>query len=175
MNLQLYRAMQLKPQCKPLRYYEVPALNERDYWQPWKHSKNQKDQLWIGTFSTTGGSCNHYLLRILDDLIIIGIHIAHHFNFSNQSSLLPSSASGTCSDRIFCSHAQMGLWELCCAPPRECRTTLCIIDMCSAPPTCVVHHGAQGGPRSVRSGGRLNIFYFLMGNKEHAKKQALFV
>ncbi len=40
----------------------------------------------------------------------------------------------------------LGLWDRCLAPPSEYRTTLCTIDLCCAPPTCVVHHGAQGGP-----------------------------
>ena len=28
---------------------------------------------------------------------------------------------------------------------------LCTTELCCAPPACIVHHGAQGGPRSVRS------------------------
>ena len=38
-----------------------------------------------------------------------------------------------------------GLWDLCCAPSSEYRTLLCTVLHC-APPTFVVHHGAQGGP-----------------------------
>ena len=48
MNLQLYRAMQLKLKCKPTRYYEVPALNvdekfEATLWQ--KKVETYKDRL----------------------------------------------------------------------------------------------------------------------------------
>ena len=39
-----------------------------------------------------------------------------------------------------------------CAPPSEYRTMLCTIDLRCAPPTCVVHYGAQGGPVSIRCG-----------------------
>ncbi len=35
-----------------------------------------------------------------------------------------------------------------------------------APPTCVLHHGAQGGPMSVRSRGHHR--HFLVVNMEHA-------
>ncbi len=35
----------------------------------------------------------------------------------------------------------LDLWELLCAPPHGYRTMLCISDLCSAPPTCLVHHG----------------------------------
>ena len=36
-----------------------------------------------------------------------------------------------------------------------------------APPTCVVHHGAQGGPMFVRSGGSTKIF---VADNEHANQ-----
>ena len=41
------------------------------------------------------------------------------------------------------------------------------IELQFAPPTCIVHHGAQGGLMSVRSGGRPRHFSFLMGHKEN--------
>ncbi len=44
----------------------------------------------------------------------------------------------------------VGLWELHCAPLRGYRTMLYTINLCCAPPSCVVQHGAQGGPMSVR-------------------------
>ncbi len=47
-----------------------------------------------------------------------------------------------------------GFWDLHCAPPRGYRTTLCTTDLRSAPPGSIVHHGAQGGPMSVRSGAQ---------------------
>ena len=46
----------------------------------------------------------------------------------------------------------MGLWDLRCAPPRWFRTMLYTIDLRCPPLGCIVHHGAQGGPLSVRSG-----------------------
>ena len=41
--------------------------------------------------------------------------------------------------------ASMRLWKLCCALVQQYRVTLCTTDLhCHcAPPTCVVHHGAQ--------------------------------
>ena len=44
---------------------------------------------------------------------------------------------------------------------------LCTIDLRFAPPTCLVHHDAQGGPMSVRSGAGPRHFSFLVGHKEH--------
>ncbi len=55
---------------------------------------------------------------------------------------------------------------------------LCTIDLRRAPSTCIVHHGAQMGPVSIRCEGRPDIFqtnqgsqfsslltYTLVGNK----------
>ncbi len=44
----------------------------------------------------------------------------------------------------------LGLWDLCCALSQRYRTTLCSTNLLCAAPTCVAHHGAQGGP-TVRS------------------------
>ena len=38
-----------------------------------------------------------------------------------------------------------------------------------APPGCVLHHGAQGEPMSVRSGSRPQHFSFLVVHKKYAK------
>ena len=43
----------------------------------------------------------------------------------------------------------------------EYRNMLCNIDLRCAPPTCIVHYGAQGVAP--------DIFHFSMGHKEHAK------
>ncbi len=59
---------------------------------------------------------------------------------------------------------RMGLWELHGAPPRGYSTMLCTTDLSCAPSTCVVHHGAQGGPMSVTSGGRPRHFSFFGGS-----------
>ena len=45
--------------------------------------------------------------------------------------------------------------------------------LCCAPPTCVVHHGAQGEPMSVRSRGRPRHFSFFGGS--HGSAQRSFV
>ncbi len=42
-----------------------------------------------------------------------------------------------------------GLWDLHCAPICGYRTMLYTTDLRCVPPTCVVHHDAQGGPMSV--------------------------
>ncbi len=39
----------------------------------------------------------------------------------------------------------VSLWDLHCATSRGYRTSLCTTNLRCAPPTCVVHHGAQGG------------------------------
>ena len=42
-----------------------------------------------------------------------------------------------------------------------------LYDLHCVPPTCIVHHGAQGGPMSVRSGGRPrhSIAFFVVDNE----------
>ncbi len=50
-----------------------------------------------------------------------------------------------------CVFVYVGLWDIRFAPPQQYRTTLCSTNLCCAAPTCVVHHGAQGRPISVRS------------------------
>ena len=42
------------------------------------------------------------------------------------------------------------------------------------PPTCVVHHGALGGPIYMRSGGHPRHFSFFDGSQGTFKKQTLF-
>ena len=72
-----------------------------------------------------------------------------------------------------CLSVCLGLWDLCCAPHREYRTLLC--NRHCAPPTYIVHHGAQGGPKLqvghtlwvctlLNTGGvsTLRRFYFLI-------------
>ena len=59
----------------------------------------------------------------------------------------------------------------CLGLPRGAEAPLSLSKHCAlCTPTCVVHHDAQGGPVSVRRGGRPRHFSFLMGQKEHAKK-----
>ena len=58
----------------------------------------------------------------------------------------------------------LGVWDLHCSPPCDYRTTLCTIDLRCAPPTCVVHHGEQGGTMSVRCGGHpRHLFWQYLG------------
>ena len=44
------------------------------------------------------------------------------------------------------SSAFVGPIYLHCAPLQKYRAMLCTIDLRCAPPTCIVHHGAHGGP-----------------------------
>ena len=74
-----------------------------------------------------------------------------------------------------CLSVCLGLWDLRCAPPREYRSTLCTIDLRCAPPTCVVYHGAQGEPMSIRSGGHPRHFSFFGGSQGTCKIWTLFV
>ncbi len=49
-----------------------------------------------------------------------------------------------------CLSVCLSLWELhCVALPQWYRTAWCTTDLHCAPPTCVVHHGAQGGPITI--------------------------
>ena len=43
----------------------------------------------------------------------------------------------------------MGWWNLCCASLQWYRATLCTIDLQCGPPTCIVHHGAQGRSTNI--------------------------
>ncbi len=52
----------------------------------------------------------------------------------------------------------MCLWDLRCAPLQSYRDMLSTIDLHCAPLTCVMHHGAQGGPTCLRSRVTPNIF-----------------
>ncbi len=74
-----------------------------------------------------------------------------------------------------CLSVCLGLLELCCAPPREYRTTLCTTELHCVLSSCIVHHGAQGGPMSGRSGGRPRHFPFFDGAQGICKKLTLFV
>ena len=62
----------------------------------------------------------------------------------------------------------LGFWNLRCAPLCGYRTTLCTTDLRCAPPTCVVHHVAQGGPMSFRSRGRFihNVALYWLGDSQ---------
>ena len=46
-------------------------------------------------------------------------------------------------------------------------------DLRCAPPGCIVHHGEQGGPMSVRSEGHPRHFSFFDGSQRTCKKQTL--
>ena len=55
------------------------------------------------------------------------------------------------------------------------RTTLCTTDLHCAPPSCVVHHGKQGGLMFVRSGGHSWHFSFFGGSQGTCKKKQRFL
>ncbi len=53
--------------------------------------------------------------------------------------------------------------------PRKLGVPVSYLLRCQKLGLTIWHHGAQGGPMSVRSVGRPDIFHFFMGHKEHAK------
>ncbi len=61
----------------------------------------------------------------------------------------------------------LGLWNLRCAPLQWYGAMLCTINLHCAPPTCDVHHGAQGDLLFWEVGVTPNIFHFLVVHMEH--------
>ncbi len=66
---------------------------QRDYWQPGQHSKNQKDQFWIRTFSATGGSCVHWLLNHFYVPTLQSRMVGFHFGQSQTPGTSTSNTS----------------------------------------------------------------------------------
>ncbi len=89
-------------------------------------------------------------LSICLSVLVCGTYVVHHFNGTELRLRFKNDLfSVNCARNTQVPHGYI-----------VARATLCTIDLCCAPPTCIVHHGAQGGPTILRRRGNPQHFLF---------------